>query len=93
LIVKRKEIQRAAALQYRPAVDRAPRVVAKGERKVAEKILAMARKHHIRVHQDPDLLEALSGLDLLQEIPEELYVVVAELFSFLYSLNRKKILE
>jgi flagellar biosynthesis protein len=92
-MVKRKEIQKAAALQYRPGVDRAPRVIAKGERKVAEKIIAVARKHHIGIHHDPDLLEALSGLDLFQEIPEDLYVVVAELLAFMYSLNRKKILE
>jgi len=90
---RRKETQKAAALRYRPGVDRAPRVVAKGERKVAEKIIALARKHHIGIHQDPDLLEALSGLDLFQEIPEDLYVVVAELLAFIYSLNRKKVLE
>ena len=92
-MVKRKEIQKAAALRYKPGVDRAPRVIAKGERKVAEKIIAVAREHHIGIHYDPDLLEALSGLDLFQEIPEDLYVVVAELLAFMYSLNRKKILE
>ena len=92
-MAKRKEIQKAAALQYRPGVDRAPRLIAKGQRKGAEKIIALARKHHISIYQDPDLLETLSGLDLFQEIPEDLYVVVADLLAFLYSLNRKKILE
>lgn len=60
---------------------------------MAEKIIAVARQHHVRIHQDPDLLEALSGLDLNQEIPEDLYIVVAELLAFVYAVNRKKVLE
>ncbi len=89
-MAKKREIPRAAALQYRPGRDRAPRVVAKGERKVAEKIIAMAKKHHVYIHEDPDLLEVLSHLDLLQEIPEDLYLIIAELLAFIYSLNREQ---
>ncbi|MBW2036823.1 MAG: EscU/YscU/HrcU family type III secretion system export apparatus switch protein [Deltaproteobacteria bacterium] len=82
--------QKAAALKYEPENDKAPRVTAKGSGVVAQKIVDLARKHGIPVRDDPDLVEALSRLDLGEEIPPELYVVVAELLSFVYRVNRKK---
>ncbi len=82
--------KKAVALKYKPLRDNAPKVAAKGTGLVAEKIIAVARKQGIPVKDDPDLIEVLSGLDLDREIPPELYVVVAELLAFVYSLNRKK---
>jgi len=82
--------RKAVALAYKPGADGAPRVTAKGRGKMAEKIIETAREHGIYVHDDPDLVEALSALDLREEIPEELYIVVAELLAFLYSLGGKK---
>jgi flagellar biosynthesis protein len=77
----------AAALRHLPGVDGAPRVVAQGRGEVAERILALAREHGVPVHQDGDLLELLATCDLGDEIPPELYPVVAELLHFLYRLN------
>ena len=85
-----KNKPKAVALEYRSGRDNAPRVTAKGQGKVAQKIIEIARAHHIHVHNDPDLIEVLSQLDLKAEIPPELYVVVAELLSFVYSLNGGK---
>jgi len=36
----------------------------------------------------PNLIEVLSQLDINDEIPPDLYLVVAELLAFVYSLNR-----
>jgi flagellar biosynthesis protein len=82
--------KKAIALRYKPVQDNAPKVTAKGTGLVAEKIIAVARKQGIPVKDDPDLIEVLSRLDLHQEIPPELYVVVAEILAFVYNLNRKK---
>ncbi|MCU0595272.1 MAG: EscU/YscU/HrcU family type III secretion system export apparatus switch protein [Desulfobacterota bacterium] len=82
--------QKAVALAYKPGLDRAPKVTAKGRGRVAEKIIELARQHHLAIQEDPDLVEALSLLDLNQEIPEDLYIVVAELLAFLYTVNGKK---
>jgi flagellar biosynthesis protein len=57
---------------------------------VAEKIIALAQENGLYIHKDPDLVEALSQLDLNVEIPPELYVVVAEILSFVYTLNGGK---
>ena len=78
---------RAVALKYQPKSDNAPRVIAKGKGKVAEKIIEIAREHNIYIHNDPDLIEVLSQLDLNEEIPPRLYIIVAELLAFVYSLN------
>ena len=82
--------KKAVALKYKPGQDDAPKVTAKGTGVVAEKIIDIARKQGIPVKDDPDLVEVLSRLDLDEEIPPELYVIVAELLAFVYSLNRKK---
>jgi flagellar biosynthesis protein len=81
---------KAAALKYEPGIDNAPRIVALGKGRVAEKIIALAQENGLYIHKDPDLVEALSQLDLNVEIPPELYVVVAEILSFVYTLNGGK---
>jgi flagellar biosynthesis protein len=85
---KRKGQNKAIALQYHPKSDNAPKVTAKGKGKVAEKIIEIARKNNIYIHNDPDLIEILSQLDINEEIPPDLYIVAAELLAFVYSLNR-----
>jgi len=75
------------ALQYQPKLDNAPKVIAKGKGQVAERIIEIAREHNIYIQNDPDLIEVLSQLDLNQEIPPDLYIVIAELLAFVYSLN------
>jgi flagellar biosynthesis protein len=75
---------RVAALRYDHPTDRAPKLVARGEGHVAEKILALAREHGIPIHEDRELVEVLSHLDLEEDIPGEVYQVVAEILAFLY---------
>jgi len=80
---------KAVALAYRPESDHAPKVVAGGKGDVARRIIALAHAHGIYIHDDPDLVEVLCQLDLNDEIPTDLYVVVSELLAFVYGLNRK----
>ena len=82
--------KKAVALNYRPEKDTAPKITAKGSGNVADKIIEIAKKHGIPVKDDPDLVEVLSKLDIREEIPVDVYVVVAELLAFAYSLNKKK---
>lgn len=77
-------VSRAAALRYRQAEDEAPVVVAKGSGAIAERILEIAREQGIPIHQDPALVDVLSKLDIEQQIPPELYVLVAEILAFIY---------
>lgn len=88
-----KKRKGAVALKYEPELYSAPHIVAKGKGIVAKRIIQLAKKYHIPIHEDPDLVETLSGLDLNQEIPPELYTVIAELLAFVYRLNRKKMIK
>ena len=79
--------KKAVALRYDQTKDAAPTVVGKGRGLVAERILDLAREHRIPVHEDQDLVEILSRLDLYEEIPPATYVVVAEILAFIYRAN------
>ncbi len=86
----KEKLNKAVALKYQPQNDQAPKVIATGRGKVAEKIIKLAKEHNIYIHDDPDLVEMLAQLDLNQEIPTDLYVVVSELLAFIYNLNRQE---
>ena len=55
---------------------------------MAEKIIDLALRHGIPLQENPALIQILSQLDLNQEIPPAIYVVVAEILAFVYSLNK-----
>ena len=80
----------AVALSYQPGIINAPTVVAKGKGKIAENILLKAKENNVPIQEDPSLVELLGQLDINQSIPEELYQAVAEVFSFVYKLDKEK---
>ena len=80
----------AVALRYHPQapyLDEAPRLVAKGEGLLADRILQLAKQHGIPVEQDPDLLAALSPLQVDRVLPPELFKAVAIMLAALYRAN------
>ncbi len=87
---KDKKLSKAAALRYDQTHDQAPRVVAKGRGKVADKIMEIARQHQVPLVEDKNLVQMLEALDLDTEIPPELYQAVAEVLVFIYRLNSQK---
>ncbi|HNQ86303.1 MAG TPA: EscU/YscU/HrcU family type III secretion system export apparatus switch protein [Deltaproteobacteria bacterium] len=82
--------RKAVALKYERGRDAAPKITAKGRGAVADKILALAREHGIPIEKDTTLMEALYRLDLNEQIPEELYQIVAEILAFIYRMNALK---
>ena len=79
----------AVSLQYNRGSDSAPKVTAKGQGWVADKIIAMAQEQNIPIKKDKDLMELLEKIDVGQEIPEALYKVVAELLAWVYNMNKE----
>jgi flagellar biosynthesis protein len=89
--MKKEEKQdRAVAIKYERGKDPAPKITAKGRGVIADKILAIARENNIPVRQDKLLLDSLYKLDINEEIPEELYRVIAEILAFVYKMNRAR---
>jgi len=77
----------AVALEY--GGTGAPRVTAKGEGDIADEILRIAARHDVPLHADRDLVQVLSQVELNQEIPEVLYLAVAEVIAFAYLVKGK----
>lgn len=84
---EQKKRKQAAALTYDREQDAAPRLSAKGEGLIAEKIIALAKEHGVPITSDPDLFTLLAKLDVGQFIHPSLYEVVAELLVFIYRLK------
>ena len=83
------QLKSAVALRYDASKDESPRVTAKGQGLIADKIMELAKKNNIPIREDADLVEVLSQVDLDQEIPASVYKVVAELLAFVYQMNRQ----
>lgn len=85
-----KKRQSAAAIKYDAQINSAPVIKAKGKGSIAEKIIQIAKENNIPIREDPELVELLIQLDIEQEIPPELYKVVAEILAFVYRLYKQE---
>ncbi|MEQ8835149.1 MAG: EscU/YscU/HrcU family type III secretion system export apparatus switch protein [Miltoncostaeaceae bacterium] len=83
----------AVALGYRHGHDSAPVVRATGHGPVAERIVESAQAAGVPVREDPDLAQALAGLDLDALVPPELYRVIAEVMAWAYRMNHRYLLD
>ena len=81
----------AVALGYEPNKDNAPKVLAKGQGHVAQKIIQIAIDEGIEIRKDADLLQILKAVDIDSEIPIEAFSAVAEIISYIYQQNGKEI--
>jgi len=81
----------AVALQYRPESMRSPKVTAKGQLLVAERIKDVAREYGVPVLENKPLAQVLfKSVEIGAEIPPALYHTVAEVLAFIYSLKRQR---
>lgn len=77
----------AIALQYDG--NSAPIVSAKGEDELAQAIIQLALQHEVPIYENASLVRWLSQLELGDEIPEQMYQVIAEILAFVYALEGK----
>ena len=77
----RNAVKTAVALQYDTA-NAAPVVVASGMGYLAEKIVETAADNGVPIYEDNSLATVLSQLQLGQEIPEELYKAIVEIYVY-----------
>lgn len=77
--------RRAIALEYDG--ESAPRITAVGTEGLAEQIIALAQAHGVPMMENRELAGLLAQLDLGDEIPETLYLCVAQVIAFAYRLR------
>jgi len=78
----------ATALKYEAGENAAPKLIAKGKGVVAENIVEKAEEHGVPVYHDEKLSNQLYNLSLGEEIPQELYQVIAEVLAFIARLDQ-----
>jgi len=78
----------AVALKYDPKKMRAPLVLAKGVDLVAQNIRRIAEENRVPVFESPKLARALyRSTDLNKEIPNGLYIAVAQVLSYIFRIR------
>ena len=90
MIDQPKERALAVALQYEKGSRDAPKVVAKGRGLVAERIVALAEENGIIIEANPVLAQALSGVEIDETIPLELYEAVAIVIGYVLRTSARK---
>ncbi len=87
---KKKEINgpSAAALHYNESTDDGPKLVARGKGELAKRIIEMAQKNNIPLQEDAGLIGNLIDMDLGDNIPPQLYSVIAEVLLLLEELEK-----
>ena len=79
----------AVALKYDNNMSRAPVVVAKGADYLAYKIKDIARENDVEIYEDKPLARMLyANVEVGDEIPQELYQSVAEVFAYLINVKK-----
>jgi flagellar biosynthetic protein FlhB len=90
-VVVTNPVHLAVALKYDVKVMKAPEVIAKGMRLIAERIKAIAEENRVPIVENQALAQSLyRTTQINQEIPLELYKAVAELLAFVYNLEKKR---
>lgn len=89
-VVLRNPTHVAVALAYDRGRMAAPRVLAKGERLLALRIIEAARAAGVPVVENPPLARAIhAAVEIGREIPVELYRAVAEVLAYVYALGTR----
>lgn len=88
-MAEKNKPKQAIALEYNPQED-APKVIASGRGKLAERIIERAQESDVPIHRDDKLADTLSRLEIGDMIPPELYEVVAEILVFVDDMEKLK---
>jgi flagellar biosynthesis protein FlhB len=80
----------AVALRYDPESMHAPRVVAKGQRLIAQRIKELAREAGVPLVENRPLARALfAAVRIGGDVPEELFRAVAQVLAFVFRLKQR----
>lgn len=79
------KIPKAVVLGYDQDQDLAPKMLVSGSGYLAEQIINIAKASNIPIHQDAQLAETLSVLEINFYIPLEVYGAVAKILSYVYA--------
>lgn len=83
------KLKKAAALTYEMG-ETAPKITALGKGEVALRIIKTAKENNVPVFENSGLVDTLLQLEIGEQIPPELYGVVAEVLVFISKVDKLK---
>lgn len=88
---KRRQLngQSVAVIRYDETDGGTPSVIAQGTGVLAERIIELARQHGVQMQEDEQLVQHLLDLDLGDNIPPQLYSVIAEILLLIEEMGMK----
>lgn len=82
----------AVAIQYNESSMRAPKLIAKGSDAVALRIREIGKENKVMLLESPKLARAIyAHTEIEQEIPEALYLAVAEILAFVFQVRNHSV--
>ena len=82
----------SVALRYKQGKDSAPRLVAKGINHMAYRIKEIAQENNVPIVEDKYLARFIyKNVELEEEIPQEIYKAVANILTYIFKLNNKRL--
>jgi flagellar biosynthetic protein FlhB len=82
----------AVAIQYNENSMRAPKLIAKGSDAVALRIREIGKENKVMLLESPKLARAIyAHTEIEQEIPEALYLAVAEILAFVFQVRNHSV--
>lgn len=89
-VIVRNPTHFAIALRYDPDHDAAPVVVAKGQDRIALRIVEIAAENNIPMKEDKPLARALyASVEVGSEIPPEFYAALAVIMAWVFQLRKE----
>ena len=82
--------KKAAALKYDSEKNGAPMIVAAGMGYMAEKITETAMKAGVPIYEDDSIASLLTQMKLGEEIPEELFQAIVEIYIYFLGFTGEK---
>lgn len=79
------DASQAIALAYDG--ETAPKITAKGDEEIAQAIIQLALEHKVPIYENASLVQWLAQLEIGDEIPEQLYKIIAAILAFVYELE------
>ncbi|WP_456273248.1 EscU/YscU/HrcU family type III secretion system export apparatus switch protein [Bacillus sp. AK031] len=79
----------AAVIRYDESEGKGPQVVAQGSGLLATKIMELAKEHNITMQEDSSLVQNLLDIDLGDNIPPQLYSVIAEILLLIEEMENQ----
>lgn len=82
-----EELPSRAAVALKYDGEKAPTITATGTYELADEIIRIASEHNVPLYENPELAGILARLSLNDEIPENLYQVIAEILAFAFHIR------